>query len=44
MKRIVNLIAAVLLVTILCMSCSKHVCPAYSDNPDTEKTCDTVRG
>ncbi len=29
MKKIVKIIAAILLLTILCMSCSKEICPAY---------------
>lgn len=43
MKRIVNFIAAVLLLTMLCLACSKHVCPAYSDNSSTEESCSNTR-
>lgn len=43
MKRIVNIIAAVILLTILCLACSKEICPAYSDNSSTEISSDEAR-
>ncbi len=43
MKRIVNFIAAILLFTMLCLACSKEICPAYSDNSDTEQSTDNAR-
>ncbi len=33
MKKIVNIIVAILLLTILCISCSKEICPAYGKVP-----------
>ena len=41
MKRVIKIVAALILVAILSAACSHYVCPAYSKNTPKEQHSDT---
>jgi PBP1b-binding outer membrane lipoprotein LpoB len=43
MKRIVKIVAALLLLAFVSVACSKQICPAYSIDSEAEQTEEVVK-